>query len=301
MRYQLDYSPFSPYSTDDFDELGCYNEPMIDYIPFREQEKESSNDINFSTANCHEDDWSLDSPFDLFNNQPRLPGPAEYILDWYNPSESYRKKSETRRTKNERHLTKENLWLANDRTITFEEPEIISMEAQCMYIESKEQAKEPTLAEEAKNHISLDSLKTGEDKMLNSKTLNVQANKERELEDLNPITEKKKCCNCKNSKCLKLYCECFASQGYCSGCNCVDCHNTPASRQEIKAIIAKIKKKNPIGIMRNQGTKESSVGCNCKKSECRRNYCYCYKNNKKCGEYCKCVDCKNCLNEQSTL
>eukprot|EP00250_Pteridium_aquilinum_P034489 c7661_g1_i1 orf=2-604(-) len=37
----------------------------------------------------------------------------------------------------------------------------------------------------------------------------------------------KKCkqCNCKNSRCLKLYCECFASGTYCDGCNCVNCCN----------------------------------------------------------------------------
>lgn len=33
-------------------------------------------------------------------------------------------------------------------------------------------------------------------------------------------------CNCKKSKCLKLYCECFAGELYCNGCNCADCHNT---------------------------------------------------------------------------
>lgn len=35
-------------------------------------------------------------------------------------------------------------------------------------------------------------------------------------------------CNCKKSKCLKLYCECFAGELYCDGCNCNDCHNTTA-------------------------------------------------------------------------
>lgn len=35
-------------------------------------------------------------------------------------------------------------------------------------------------------------------------------------------------CNCKKSKCLKLYCECFAQELYCDGCNCNDCHNTTA-------------------------------------------------------------------------
>ena len=33
-------------------------------------------------------------------------------------------------------------------------------------------------------------------------------------------------CNCKKSKCLKLYCECFSALKYCSGCNCFECYNT---------------------------------------------------------------------------
>ena len=44
--------------------------------------------------------------------------------------------------------------------------------------------------------------------------------------DLKEGTPKKsKQCNCKNSRCLKLYCECFASRTYCDGCNYVNCCN----------------------------------------------------------------------------
>jgi hypothetical protein len=41
-------------------------------------------------------------------------------------------------------------------------------------------------------------------------------------------------CNCKNSKCMKLYCECFASQSLCdpAKCSCKDCNNT--SLNEVK-------------------------------------------------------------------
>ena len=42
----------------------------------------------------------------------------------------------------------------------------------------------------------------------------------------------KRGCNCKNSKCLKLYCECFALGEYCNNCNCLNCHNN--STNEVK-------------------------------------------------------------------
>ena len=33
-------------------------------------------------------------------------------------------------------------------------------------------------------------------------------------------------CNCKNSRCLKKYCECFQASIYCSdNCKCIDCKN----------------------------------------------------------------------------
>ena len=40
-------------------------------------------------------------------------------------------------------------------------------------------------------------------------------------------TEKKECCGCKKTKCLKLYCECFQAKRYCVGSNCHGCHNRP--------------------------------------------------------------------------
>ena len=32
-------------------------------------------------------------------------------------------------------------------------------------------------------------------------------------------------CNCRKSKCLKLYCDCFRLQKFCDGCHCNDCEN----------------------------------------------------------------------------
>lgn len=40
--------------------------------------------------------------------------------------------------------------------------------------------------------------------------------------------QKRTPCNCKKSRCLKLYCECFAAELFCDSCNCTDCQNTAA-------------------------------------------------------------------------
>ena len=52
-----------------------------------------------------------------------------------------------------------------------------------------------------------------------------------------PDASKRKQCNCRNSRCLKLYCECFASGQYCFGCNCQGCHNNPENDDKRKRAI----------------------------------------------------------------
>ena len=47
----------------------------------------------------------------------------------------------------------------------------------------------------------------------------------------------RKSCNCRNSRCLKLYCECFASGQYCFACNCQACHNNPENDEMRKRAI----------------------------------------------------------------
>ncbi|CAI5709395.1 unnamed protein product [Peronospora destructor] len=57
---------------------------------------------------------------------------------------------------------------------------------------------------------------------------------------------KKAPCNCKKSKCLKLYCECFRLGGYCGkSCNCFDCANTSATEEVRQQAIASRLEKNP--------------------------------------------------------
>uniref|UniRef100_A0A7S1FPP5 CRC domain-containing protein n=1 Tax=Corethron hystrix TaxID=216773 RepID=A0A7S1FPP5_9STRA len=87
-------------------------------------------------------------------------------------------------------------------------------------------------------------------------------------------------CNCKKSRCLKLYCECFANEIYCDGCNCNDCQNIAA--YEIKRVeaIKATKAKNPNAFKQKihkgsiattaVGPNPSShnMGCRCKKSAC---------------------------------
>jgi len=65
-------------------------------------------------------------------------------------------------------------------------------------------------------------------------------------EDSAHKSQTKICCNCKKSRCLKLYCDCFARGEYCKDdCNCVQCLNTKATEKERQAAIASITEKNP--------------------------------------------------------
>jgi hypothetical protein len=45
-------------------------------------------------------------------------------------------------------------------------------------------------------------------------------------------------CNCRKSKCLKMYCECFNLQILCSqNCNCVGCGNMNENETHQKAVL----------------------------------------------------------------
>ena len=111
-----------------------------------------------------------------------------------------------------------------------------------------------------------------------------------------------KSCKCNKSKCLRLYCECFAKGMVCGvDCNCTDCHNTEQHKPLRELVIQETLEKNPYAFKskyKRLDRKDSilhSRGCNCSKTGCVKEYCECFKAGTGCSRLCR---CSNCLNQK---
>ena len=108
-------------------------------------------------------------------------------------------------------------------------------------------------------------------------------------------------CNCKNSGCLKRYCECFTRMKYCdSNCQCKNCFNTIQHEKERGEAIQNYMMKSPISF-KKLNLDVNNLTCYCKKSNCLKKYCECYQMGMKCTSNCKCIDCKNRNNAEKKL
>ena len=99
-------------------------------------------------------------------------------------------------------------------------------------------------------------------------------------------------CTCKNSNCIKFYCECFANGRFCDNCSCQNCQNNQDNKELRQEKYDIIISRNPKAIQKINSTKRSWT-CRCKNSNCSKKYCDCFQNKKFCTSKCRCINCFN--------
>ncbi|CAN8076461.1 unnamed protein product [Agarophyton chilense] len=108
-------------------------------------------------------------------------------------------------------------------------------------------------------------------------------------------------CNCKASRCLKLYCPCFASSAVCAPtCTCQNCQNNPQTFPAVNKARSSVLSRDPRAF--EPRVKAASAapdihtkGCNCRKG-CSKKYCVCRELKVACGPRCTCSGPKGCQN-----
>ncbi|ONM01968.1 CRC domain-containing protein TSO1 isoform X2 [Zea mays] len=124
-------------------------------------------------------------------------------------------------------------------------------------------------------------------------------------------------CSCKKSKCLKLYCECFAAGVYCSEpCSCIGCQNNQSHMETVLSTRQQIESRNPLAFApkvihtsepgmdlgdfsnKTPASARHKRGCNCKKSSCLKKYCECFQGGVGCSVSCRCEGCKNAFGKR---
>ncbi|KAL7596214.1 hypothetical protein Lser_V15G28214 [Lactuca serriola] len=103
-----------------------------------------------------------------------------------------------------------------------------------------------------------------------------------------------KCCKCKTTKCLKLYCGCFAAESYCTeACSCKECCNRLDYQDTVEVAREQAKVRNPLAFSTKEDKDRNKIGCECRLSMCLKESCKCNKAKVGCQLQCRCRGCKN--------